>query len=597
MVEIKLVSDKTAGIKIIWGTENFEYLKNLFVKSHLMFSGQSKLWIGPYKKVYSLIPFIERIEDITFSEELKEILKPKSETRRVRRSLDNVLLKSTPMGKFQEEGIIKGVQQNRLLYAWEMGLGKTFAVVSVMNHLWEKGEVDRILVIAPTESVYNFRREFLRFNSFNLKEEDFYIANVNNRTPFEADPKVIIMTYRTFLMLSDEAYKRKTKRSSKNYTTPTLPIENWGTKRAIILDESHHIKNMKARQSKVLALHKHYFEYRYLLSGTPDPNGVEGYFNQMEFLDEGAIGKDYFIWLKEVANIGNRFSEVGINYYYPDKVKSFVDSIKPWVLREFTEGNVELPELVIKKIYTEFNPKQLKIYQDLVSYTLYVLKEKDGVIEPKKVVDKFPFIIQAIDNPCLLEGKIDKQISPSLFHQISKWKFSDHSKLELSDSLLETYIKEEGRKVILWSGHPLTINQLSEYYSKYEPFIVHGSLNLGKESKEAYRDRILTEFKTSKSRNLLIASYLVLSTSVNIVEATRNIFFDRSFDYTYWAQAIKRTHRIGQKERVLTTPLIIENSLDERLDRSLDSKENINANLFSADSLSKEEWKSIFLGH
>lgn len=577
--------------------DTIEVLKENNLSFHKTLKGHYNVWAGsPYQVVRALRKVHETVTELPFTEEYYESLLPDLGTKKFRVSLKEDLLRSPPMGEYQLEGIRRAIQQNRLMLAWEMGLGKTYAIVSALNHLWDSGMVDRILVVAPPESVYNFRREFLQFNTFGLEKSDFYIANPKNRNPFESEAKIVIMTYRSFLMLSDDAYKKKTGKISKKYRSKVLPIDGWGTKRAIILDESHNIGNLSARQTKVLHIHKDYFEFRYQLTGTPDPNGVNKFYSQIQFLDENLLGDDYLSWLRTIANLGNKWSMMAINYYYPDKVKLFLDKITPWVIREFTKDNLDLPDLMIDKIYVEMNDKQRDIYQALVSYVLSIVKEDHGFIEPRVVENKFPFIIQALDNPSLLKGKIDRGLSSSLHRKVESWKFKDHSKLEVVSSLINKYL-EEGKKVILWSGHPKTMDELADYYHKFSPVVIHGQIDVpsGK-SREEHKNDLLEAFKTDKDSKLLIASYYVLSTAVNIVEASRSIYFDRSFNATYWIQSQKRTHRIGQSDSVVINPIIIEDSLDERLDRALDRKEAMNNNLLSADSLSADQWKNLFLG-
>jgi SNF2 family DNA or RNA helicase len=541
-----------------------------------------------------LIEIDEDVENIDLLEKFKN--RHLTETSKFRINLNPSLLKSDPIGNFQIRGIEKGIKQNRLMLAWEMGLGKTYTIISIINHLWEKSLIDSVLVIAPSESIYNFRREFLKFNSFNLKEEDFYIANVKNRDPFNSNAKIIIMTYRTFLMLSDDEYKKQNGKSSKNYRKSVLPIGGWGNNRAIILDESHNLKNRSARQSKVLNLHKDYFNFRYMLTGTPDPNGIEGFYNQINFLDKYAIGRDYFSWLKSIAALGTKWSPYGVRYFYEDKVADFVESIKPWVMREYTKDNIDLPDLLINKVYVELSFEQRKIYEELITYTLSVIKEEYGEIIPKVVENKFPFILQALDNPSLLKDKIDPMLSPSLYNRVKKWKFNNHSKLEICSSLISKYI-EDKKKVILWSGHPLTMNELAIEYKKYNPTVIHGQIEVPKNySREEYKTYLLENFKNDKNQKLLIASYYVLSTAVNITEAPRSIYFDRSINPTAWMQSVKRNHRIGQDETVIVNPLIFEKTYDERLDRELDRKDKLNNNLMNKDSLTIDEWKSLFLG-
>jgi len=571
--------------------------KENFVQFKKTFEKESNVWIMDKLQARALLPLFKDIEEFSIPDHISEWLERNPETKFARRRYDENLLKSTPLGTFQEKGIRKAISQNRFYFAWEMGLGKTFAVVSTLNHLFDSGAIDKVLIVTPPESLYNFRRELLRFNSWNLKDEDIYIANVDNRDPFPSNPQIILMTFRTFLMLSDEFYFKKTKKKSKEYRKPPLPFDQWGTKRAVVIDESHKLKNPAARQTKALSLHKEMFEFRYLLSGTPDPNGIEGYYSQLAFLDEEIIGKHYLHWLRTVANLGNRFSKVSINFYYPDKVERFVDSVKPWVDRQFTKDNIELPDLLINPVYVRMGHIQEKIYQQLVAYVLHILKEEDGEIIPKKVIENFPFLIQAVDNPSLLKGKIDRVRSPVLYELVRLWKFKDHCNIESLTSLLETYINEENRKVILWTGHPKTADELVKNYSKYEPFCIHGQTEIPKgRSQTEFRNELLEEYKKSKTRNLMIASYKVLSSAVNIVESTRSIYFDRSFDYTEWAQSIKRNHRIGQTETVLVNPFIVEDTISILLEKALQKKDDINRNLFKRESLSQAEWKKIFLG-
>lgn len=594
-------SYKTGHVGLHFSGENFSEILAAVKLSGLTYAksyqGDSHIWHGKAQEMSSAIQEITEIEDIELPDGFAEQIHIEPETKFVRRMYHPDILRSEPLGEFQKQGIIKGITQNRYMYAWEMGLGKTFAIISVLNHLWLENLVDRLLVIAPTESIYNFRREIVRFNSIGLTKEDIHIASRWNRKPWDDDPKVIIMTYRTFLMLSDDYYFVDKKKKSKKYTTPVLPLEDWGTSRMIILDESHNIKNLQARQTKVLHLHKDFFEFRYLLSGTPDPNGIEGYYSQISFLDPAIIKKNFYAWLRSVANLGNKYSDLAINFYYPQRVEEFVNKIRPWVDRQFTKDNIELPELIVKKIYIGMEPTHREIYQKLVRYTFTIIKEQYGRIIPKLVKEKFPFIQLALDNPCLLKERIDPLRSPGLAKLINQWKFEDHSKIAVTKALVEDYISK-GQKVILWSGHPATMDSLAEIFSKLKPIIIHGQNNIPAGMTDVkWRDQELTKFRTSPNHNLLIASYIVLSSAVNIIESTCSIYFDRSWRLDFWLQSQKRIHRFGQTKTVIVNPLILEDSLDEQIDETLEQKSDINKSLFFKESLSQAQWKSIFLGN
>lgn len=600
MVTVRLSRNKQQIIIKISSPDKFLALKEVLNEHHFKFNPefeyQEKVWTQSIFLCEEALAELFDVESFNIPDEIFEAMKAPLETQFFRVPFKKELLKTEPKGDYQIRAIKQGIKQNRLYLAHKMGLGKTYMVIGILNHLWERGLIDKILIIAPTESVINFKRELLKFATFPLKEDEIALASSTNRRPFNDKSKVVIMRYRTFLMISDDYYKETHKKLSKKYRTACIPFGDWGTERAIILDEAHMIKNRTARSSRVLHIHRDFFKFRYLLSGTPYPLGVADLYSQLTFLDSRSIPIPYYDWLGKIANLGNRFSQYAINSYDEEKVKEFLKSVDKLIIREFTEDNLNLPELITKNIYVEMKPKQQAIYRSLISLVLDENKSKNGRIIMKEVYRNFPRISLALDNPCILKGKIDFQQEPELFKRIEKWKFSDHSKLESMTSLLEKYI-DEGKKVIIWSGHPLSINQLGEFYAKYNPVLIHGQLEIPKgTTREEYRDMLVESFKNDKTHKVLIASYLMIARAVNIVEASRSIWFDRPWNFEIVEQASKRNHRIGTTETVVMNPIIIEKTIEERQDRVLKKRQQLDKDLLKYDSLSKESWKNLFEG-
>ena len=107
---------------------------------------------------------------------------------------------------------------------------------------------------------------------------------------------------------------------------------------------------------------------------------------------------------------------------------------------------------------------------------------------------------------------------------------------------------------------------------------------------------MFAKFKSSPDCNLLLASQIVVRTSINLTEATRAIYFSRDYNFVSNSQSVKRLHRIGSKESVLIHPLIFRHTLEVLQDEDLDGKDTLNRVIFSKDSLSREEWKKVFTG-
>ncbi len=558
-------------------------------------SDHPKRWVGDDRKVFSVYKHLQNIDpEFQLSSEILNLITPKPQTVFKRRSIIEDCLVSKPLAD-QRSAIVKGITQNRLLYAMEMGLGKTFVMISVINHWIHLGLVDKILIVLPPESFLNFKLELLRFNSFSLSEDDIYMASATNRNIFVGNEKIQIVKYRSFLALADEAYKTKNKKSAKKYRKNPFEkdIESWrGENNAMmILDESQFIKNPRSRTSKLIHLIKHQFYFRYALSGTPATNRIEDLWSQMTFLDPAITQKDFWSFVKSIANTGKQFGkkyvERIVNFYYPDKIKEFENRTKKWVVRQFNKDS----KSIVETVFVETQSKHKKLYQSFVAFGLKkaIVNKKTNRIVPSKVKALFPYIQQAVDDPSLLKGKVDKDINLILYNQIEKWKFSDHSQIEVVTSLLQRLVDEENRKVIVWSGHPGTLNRLAEHYISYEPYVIHGEI---KED----RDQILEDFKTSKMRNVLFASYLVIGRSKNIIESTAAIYWDRSWDLDVWLQSKKRQDRLTQKNRVFIYKLLCLGTLDEAQDRNLEGKDQIDKSLFSSSSLDKDVWTKIFTG-
>lgn len=586
--------------------DNIDFLK----RNHFKYVPEYKYWTDEVNKIYSFIDQFKELDSCRVSVDAQDILETEYSKKETvfydtPIEVDPSLFIYQPMkGKppfedFQMEDIKRGLSQNRFYYANHMGTGKTFIILMVLAHLYKKGLLDRILILTPGNALVNWKREVLKFTNF-FKEEDFYIADRWNRKPFVDTTKIAIMTYRTFLMLSDDAYKEKypkQKKKVKRYTRPPIDFDDWSGNRMLIGDEFHYCANKTARQTHAVTLHKDYFEYRYAASGTPNPNGVEQYYSQLNILDEGIIPEDYYSWIKKIAYVGNYFSEYAITGYKAEEIQKFSSHISPWIVQRRAEDCLDLPPHIIERMYVRLSPKQKAIYEGVVESVLLKIKEDrdTGTSKAFKIRNKLPFILLAVDNPAILLNNLNDNsyiFNDKLVKAIKSFKLTDLSKLEAIDDIIENSIDMNGKKLIVWSGHPLTLDQLKEHYSKYDPLVIHGQIN----GTNQERDVILEKFKNSKQHNLLLGSYKVISQAVNLTEASVNVYIDRSFDLKDWLQSLKRTDRIGQTKTVYTYPVIAEGTLDESLDKMLENKELQDKVFLKASSYSLKDLKEIFTG-
>jgi len=565
---------------------------------------ESNVWYKHIDYIDDFLFDVQSVEPLSMTEELKQRIDPDPETEHLRIIYDPSLLVTPPLAEYQERTIHQAIKQTRCYLAHKQGLGKTYMAFGILNHIWHYGLVDRCLIVCRPEGVHNLKRELLRFNTFGLEEKDIYIVNTKDRDPFNSDAKVVITNYRSFLMVCSDTYKKEHKgkplTSKSRVVKPPIDLSSWGEKgRVLFLDEAHSTKNRQAGQTKCLIKEAEYFRFRYLMSGTPYPNGVMDLWSQFKIMDPNIIHLDYNMWLNKVAYVGTRFSEYQFRSYKPGPVKSFLKKVEPWIIREFADDNLNLPDQIVKKVYFELSPKQRKIYQKFVVYVMNQVMENNTMkTVMREVYKQFAKVQQACIDPCMIKDTLSPYSDPDLIKLVNEWKFEDNPRLEMCDSILEDiFDKNPDSKVIVWSGHPGTIKRLGEHYAKYSPVLVHGEIKSNKQSRDEQISDIVDEFKNKKEHKLLIASYYMIATSQNIIEANATIYYDRAWDFVVYDQSRERNHRpTSTFDSIEVYNLIGEHTIEEKQDRVLERRDNMDKELLNFDSLTKEQWKNLFEG-
>jgi SNF2 family DNA or RNA helicase len=505
--------------------------------------------------------------------------------RKFRAAVDSGLVKSEWKGAYQEKGVLRGISQNRLALFWEMGLGKSFIIQTVMNHLVNWNRVSKYIILSPPEGVINIALECIKFSSFGLTWDDIYIVDTTHRNPFDCpEKKVIIMTYRNLIMLHDDEYKKqKGKKGSSVIRKNYIPWEKLGDKLCLVADEAHNIKNAKSKTWHILDKAKCFFEYRYIMTGTPAPKYAADLWTQMRFLHEKSVPSDYYSFLRTIASLGNRFSAYAINFYYEDRIKGFLDSVEYLISREKTKGNLELPPIIYDPIRVQMPPKQERLYRAIADLVITTIKkEGDGRVTLHKLQNKFPYLSLALHDPCIMrEGNIsESETSPAIISMLRNWDIVENGKYEVAKSLIEKYA-DEGRKIILWSGHPKIIDSLAEKFKDFNPYKLHGGVVINKgESVSERNAAVCSAFLKDKKSGLLIANYDCLSSAVNLVEVTRMIFWDRSWRSEIYSQALKRANRIGSTEPLIVNNLIFYSSIEEYQDKEIAKRIEFNSDLW-----------------
>jgi len=538
--------------------------------------------------------------------------------------------KFPPKGDYQIEDATRMACYGRFLNANKQGTGKTYETIQSVNQLFFHGLIDKVLIVVIPVLAWNWKREMLMFSDL-FNEEDFLIITEANREKiYEKDlPKIVITSYDTFRLCSDYVYKQENpykpftkitkpiekycednkidigktteeqfekinkklyNEKAKNYRKEQLDFSWWGDNRLIILDESHKIKNMNARRTQILHKHKRFFDYRFCLSGTPHPQGIQDLYSNLKFLDDNLVDANYVDFLHTIGEVGNSFSKYALASVDEEKANKLLERIKPYYCRRFLREVVkDLPEVIWKPVYIPFEGVQKQIYQSIINEELTSIKEEKGFIQYKDLIVKFPYMMSVLSDPLLVADKILE------LNGLKNWKFEDSIKFKTAQMLIDSILEDGDEKIVVWEEHPDTIDRLGKAIEKYNPICISGTTTPKGKEKYEWRDEQINKFKTDKKVKILIANPTTLGTGTNLQFVQHVIYFSRNADFVNWDQSVSRTERIGMVGEVVYYVLIVDNSLDVHIDTILKDKETLDR-LFLKQGLTTKDCKDIFTG-
>jgi SNF2 family DNA or RNA helicase len=145
---------------------------------------------------------------------------------------------------------------------------------------------------------------------------------------------------------------------------------------------------------------------------------------------------------------------------------------------------------------------------------------------------------------------------------------ADSSKAARLIELVEE-AKSDGRKIIVFSFFLDTIHQVALLLGDRCTNPINGSVTPQR------RQEIIDEFDKSPPGTVLVAQIQSGGTGLNIQSASVVILCEPQFKPSIENQAISRAYRMGQTRNVLVYRLLCENTVDEKIMSTLESKQKI----------------------
>ena len=318
----------------------------------------------------------------------------------------------------------------------------------------------------------------------------------------------------------------------------------------LLIDESHEFKNSKALKTKAIRSIKYSFDYRILMSATPAINHIEDFYSQLELIDKSLIPMSenaFKLWLAN--RIGTKWDRYAITSYNSKNVKKLKDVIQPVAIQRLKEDIPEMKvEKIIKEIYLQMTIDQSTLYNLIVKEEIKKIKEEYNRLSWQLILDKLPLMCEILDNPLLLKKR--RYNNEKINYILDKWDIKKDPKFILLESLLSNYVDYQGEKVVVYGIHPDTLNILTELFKKYNPLVIHGSLDIkNKEKDRALKQQMFNERDENK---VMFLSALTSSQGINLQKKCRRIIvYEMTWDTTKFRQLQDRTHRIDSTQNTI----------------------------------------------
>jgi len=431
---------------------------------------------------------------------------------------------------FQKESVKEIIKKGSILNADDMGLGKTLQTIAAIDIAnWYP-----VLIVSPATLKLNWAEEYHKWcndrevSVWSKKNTDFKDVNIIN---YDILDKYI-----------DKLLKHNIK--------------------TLVLDESHYIKNPKAKRTKAAKKISKKVTHRILLSGTPINNKPAELWSQIEILGYAPFfNNKYSFYYKYCDAHKDNWGHLIISGHsnlleLHNKLK-----IAGFIRRKKTDVLTELPKKTINIIPVELSNmrKYKKAEKELINYiketalndkeyykTLEGMSEEEKQIEMKKYSEIKA--MKAIKAEQLVRYEALKQLTVELKENYI-WEWIDN------------FIETTNEKLIIFGKHNSIIDKI---INRYNCIYIKGGMSDNQKMKyknDFQSDNMVNE--QGQNTRIIVINIDAGKEGLTLTKSSTVLFVELGWTPLELMQAEDRTHRIGQEKNVNVYYLIGKNSIEE----------------------------------
>jgi len=435
------------------------------------------------------------------------------------------------------------------ILADDMGLGKTLQIICALAEAKASGKC-HALVVVPRSLIFNWVNELNKF----CPTLSYTIHHGAQRFTMKENMEtadVVISTYGT--VVNDVEMLRRIDFSH------------------IILDESQAIKNPASKRYKAIRLLSGAFKL--CATGTPIQNNTFDLYTQASFANPGLLGNQT-AFRKNFANPIDKDHD-------RDASALLRKMIHPFLLRRTKEQVAgDLPDKVESIIFCDMLAHQRKMYDELkeqIRQDLLSLEDTDGQMK-FMVLDGLLRLRQLCNSPLLVDRKLKGSKAASV-------------KIE---SLIFKLTEEIGE------GNALVFSQFVQMLDLIRKKLDERGIPYAYlDGKTQDREAVVNRYMEDDTCRLFLISLKAGNTGLNLTKAQYVFLVDPWWNPASEAQAIDRTHRIGQTKKVFAYKMICKDTVEEKILLLQKKKKKVASQLIQVDensfkNMSKQDLLALF---
>jgi SNF2 family DNA or RNA helicase len=434
-------------------------------------------------------------------------------------------------------------------YFMEMGTGKSKVLIDNIAMLYNAGKINGALIVAPKGVYKNWFDSEIPNHMPDYIEKKVGLWRTKPDAP-DLKPLFSVGAELHILIMNVEAFSTK---KGMQFAEKFLSSHNT----LMGIDESTTIKNPAAKRTKNIVSLRPLTKYRRILTGSPVTKSPLDLFTQCYFRDPYLLDQSsYYVFRTRYAvcrkiNVSGRQVEIVVGYR---NLAELSEKLKPFSYRVLKDDCLDLPKKTFMKRTVELTDEQKKVYKQMKQEAIAFLNGK--------MVTSATVITQLMR-----------------LHQITcgHFKSNDGTVQDLKNnrvSELMDILEEVEGKAVIWAHYRHDIEKIVEAISK----------KYGENTVVTYYGDTTTDDRQKAIKKIqdkdspvrfIIGTPQTGGYGITLTGASTMIYYSNGYDLEKRQQSEARIDRIGQEKPMTYIDIMAEDTIDDKIVKSLRNKVNI----------------------